>query len=692
MNTRRLEIPIAGMDCAECTRHVRKAIESVPGVISVEVSLTFEKAVVTTVDGDGQFEALHNAVRYAGYSVKADEATEDVLRMESISHRILTLFGLVAGAVLLVVVLGEWMGFLSSAADMIPWWLALAAVLAGGYPIFVNVIRSAARGRATSHTLMTLGVIAAVLVAEWATAAIVVFFMRVGRYIEGFTVESARGAVKDLLELAPRKARVERDGTEHMVAVEQVLAGEIVVVRPGESIPVDGVVLSGQASVDQSMLTGESLPVEVEKGDKVLAATLLRLGSIRVDTRTVGRETTFGRVVKLVEEADTSRSEWQRFADRFTVYYLPVVLGIAALTFFIRGDPMASVAVMVVACSCSIALATPVAMLASIGAAARKGILIKGGLHLEVLSQADVLLLDKTGTITEGRPRITDVVPLEGFEAMRLLCLAASAERYSEHPLAAAIRNLARERGLGLEEPLHWDMLPGLGVQAELGAGLVRVGKLGFTAGQIPGHMQERVAQVENQGKTVLYVEIDGRLAGWMAAADTLRKEAPEALRSLGFRHIEVLTGDSERSAAYLAAQLGLPFRAGLLPEDKVRAVGEYQARGHTVVMIGDGINDAPALAKADVGIALRRKGQDVAVEAAHIALMREDWSLLPRLLHTAARTMRVVRGNLIFTGVYNVVGITLAAVGILPPIWAAAAQSLPDLGILANSSRLLRG
>jgi P-type Cu+ transporter len=691
MNTRTLEIPISGMDCAECTRHVRKAIESVPGVLSVEVFLAGEKAVVTT-DREIQVEAFRVAVRDAGYSVPSDEPGVDSRRLETVSRRILTLFGLVAGAVLLVVVLGEWMGLLSFAADRIPWWIALSAVLAGGFPIFVNVIRAALRGRATSHTLMTLGAIAAIIVAEWATAAIVVFFMRVGLYIEGFTVESARGAVKNLLELAPRMARVEREGAEVLLPVEEVRAGDTVVVRPGESIPVDGEILSGQASLDQSMLTGEPLPVEVETGDRALAATLVSLGSIRIRTLRVGRETTFGRVVKLVEEADTNRSEWQRFADRFTVYYLPVVLGIAGLTLLVRGDPMASVAVMVVACSCSIALATPVAMLASIGSAARKGILIKGGLHLEVLPQADVLLLDKTGTVTEGRPRISDIVPVDRENSVSLLCLAASAERYSEHPLAAAVRKLAEERGLTLEEPRNVRMLPGLGVEADLGAGKIRVGKQGFASGRIPAEMRENVARLENQGKTLLFVEVDGRLLGWLAAADTLRKEAPAALRALGFRHIEVLTGDSERSAACLAEQLGLPFRAGLLPEDKVKVVREYQSGGHTVIMMGDGINDAPALAQADVGIALRRQGQDIALEAAHIGLMREDWNLLPQLLTTADRTMRVVRGNLIFTGIYNVVGITLAALGILPPIWAAAAQSLPDLGILANSSRLLRG
>jgi cation transport ATPase len=352
---------------------------------------------------------------------------------------------------------------------------------------------------------MTLGVLAALAVGQWSTAAVVVFFMRVGDYAEKMTTEGARRAVKELTALAPQTARVEVLGIEMQLPVAQVKVGDIVIVRPGEKIPVDGDVVTGQATVDQSTLTGESMPVEAGPGARVLAATVARLGSLRVRAAQVGSDSTFSRVVKLVEEAN--RATVQRFADKFTTCYLPVVAGLAALTFLIRRDPLATAAVLVVACSCSIALATPIAMLASVGASARRGV----------------------------------------------------------------------------------------------------------------------------------------------------------------------------------------RFRAGLLPEDKIRIVKEYQAKGHTVVMVGDGVNDAPALAQADVGIAMGAAGSDVALEAAHVALLRDDWTLVPEAIRIARRTMRVVKLNLAFTAAYNVIGLSLAALGWLPPIFAAAAQSLPDLGILANSARLLR-
>ena len=330
-------------------------------------------------------------------------------------------------------------------------------------------------------------------------------------------------------------------------------------------------------------------------------------------------------------------------------------------------------------------------MLASIGAGAKRGLLIKGGKYLEVLARADVLLVDKTGTLTLGRPELTDVVPLNGRPANDLLALAAAAERYSEHPLAEAVRAAARARDLTVAEPQSFQAIPGQGIHAQVAGHTITVGnrRLILAASQAPG-----TAALEAQGKTLLFVAQDGELAGILAATDTLRPEVPAALaeaRRLGIKRIELLTGDNERTAAALAGALGVDYRANLLPEHKIDIVREYQAKGHTVVMVGDGVNDAPALAQADVGIAMGAAGTDIAFEAAHVALMRDDWALVPEVLQIARRTMGVVKMNLGFTAVYNVVGLALAAFGILPPILAAAAQSLPDLGILANSSRLLR-
>jgi Cd2+/Zn2+-exporting ATPase/Cu+-exporting ATPase len=492
--------------------------------------------------------------------------------------------------------------------------------------------------------------------------------------------------------MAPQMARVERDGAEHEVPVGEVQVGETVIVRPGDQIPVDGEVIGGQATVDQATITGESMPVEVGPGSKVFAATLARLGSLRVRATHVGQDTTFGRVVKMVEEAEAHRADVQRLADRFSAYYLPVVAGIAALTFLIRRDPLATAAVLVVACSCSFALATPIAMLASVGAAAKRGLLIKGGKYLESLARADVLLIDKTGTLTLGRPRIADILPLNGTSADEVLAMAASAERYSEHPLAEAVRAAARERTLPLREPEQFETVPGLGVRAQINGTTIEVGsRRMISAGS---SFSSVLNDLEAQGKTLLLVSQDGTLAGVLAAADTLRPEVPAALdavRALGIRHIELLTGDNEPIAAALAEKLGVRYRANLLPEDKIATAREYQTRGYTVVMVGDGVNDAPALAQADVGIAMGAAGTDVAIEAGHMALMRDDWRVVPEVFRIARRTMRVVKLNIAFTALYNLGGLTLAALGFLPPILAAAAQSLPDLGILANSSRLLR-
>lgn len=689
-----LELPIAGMDCAECAAHVRRAIAAVPGVQSVEVLLTAEKAILQVEPAQLDLPAIRAAVKAAGYSVPETAASSrphSQFNANTFTRQALTLLAVIFGAVLFIIVLGEWLGLFEQLTARVPWPLGWLAVFAGGWPVFRNVLRAAFKRQVTSHTLMSVGVLAALAVGEWATAAVVVFFMRVGDYVESFTAERARRAVKDLTALAPQTARVERNGSEQLVPLAEVQVGEIVIVRPGDKIPVDGEVIAGQATVDQAAITGEAMPVEAGPGARVFAATFARLGSLRVRATHLGPDSTFGRVIKLVEQAEAHRADVQRFADRFSAWYLPLVAAIAALTFVFRQDPLATAAVLVVACSCSIALATPIAMLASIGAAARRGLLIKGGKYLETLARADVLLLDKTGTLTLGKPRLTDIIPLNDLSAAEVLGLAASAERYSEHPLAETVRAEALARGLTLAEPQQFEAIPGLGVRAVVNGGAVVVGSRRLLAEEVA---IPAAASLESEGKTLLFVAREGQPVGVLAAADTLRPEVPAALetaRALGFRHIELLTGDNERTASSLAAALGVRYRANLLPEDKIAVVKEYQAQGRVVVMVGDGVNDAPALAQADVGMALGAAGSGVALEAAHLALMREDWSLVPEAVRLARRTMGVVKGNLIFTALYNVAGLSLAAFGFLPPVLAAAAQSLPDLGILANSSRLLR-
>ena len=691
--TKTLEVPISGMDCTECTQHVQHAIASLPGVKNVDVFLSSEKALVQLDPKLVQMDDIRKVVKGAGYSVTQADSTDASASavLGDFSKRILTILGSVFGAVILLVVAGEWLGLLENLTAFVPFSVGLALVLLGGAPIFFNVIRASLKHQVISHTLMSLGVVAALAVGEWTTAMVVVFFMHIGSYTERMTSEGARRAVKDLSAMAPQTACVERDGTECEMPIAEVMIGDVVVVRPGEIIPVDGEVISGHAAVDQSTVTGESMPVEAGTGTHVLAATIAQQGSLRVRTLAVGSDSTFGRVIKMVEEAEAHRAVVQQFADKFSAWYLPVVLGIAGLTFLISRDPLATAAVLLVACSCTIALATPIAMLASIGSGAKRGVLIKGGKHLETLAKADVLLIDKTGTLTLGKPQVKDVIPVHGKDSKYVLALAASAERYSEHPLAEALRTAAYERGLPLGEVTDFQSITGLGVRARVDGMTVTVGRSSMIEGiSLPADAET----LEEQGKTVFFVTGNGELLGLIAAADTLREEVPTALentRALGIRKIEMLTGDNESTAAAVSSKLGIDHRANLLPEDKILIVKEYQKKGHVVVMVGDGINDAPALAQADIGIAMGAAGSDIAIEAAHIALMREDWRLVPQVIATAQRTMRVVRGNLGFTAVYNILGLTLAAFGFLSPMLAAALQSLPDLGILGNSARLLR-
>jgi len=689
-NLQTLEISIGGMDCMECTQHVQHAIARLPGVNSVEVLLTSQKAVIQMETGRVDLPTIRKAVEGAGYSVPQTQA--DTLRAgEKFTRKAITTLALVVGIVLFVVVVGEGLGLFATLTDQVPFWLGAVIVMIGGLPIFIDVVRSALHKQVTSRTLMSLGVLAALAVRQWTTAGVVVFMMHIGNYVESFTADRSRKAIKDLSSMTSPTARVERDGAEVEVPLEEVKADEVVVVRPGEKIPVDGMVLTGNATINQAALTGESMPVEASAGSKVYAATVVQLGSIRIQAVHVGRDSTFGRVIQLVSEAEARRGDVQRFADKFSGYYLPVVAGIALVTLIVSGNTLNATAVLVVACSCSIALATPIAMLASIGAGAKRGVLVKGGKFLELLARADVVLLDKTGTLTLGKPHLTEVISLNGVSENAVLTLAASAERYSEHPLAQALREAASERQLELSEVHNFEELPGKGVRAQIDGSQIVIGsqRILREKGQ-----SLQVQQLEQQGRTLLYLEKDGELVGLLAATDTLRPEVPAALKtlsSLKLGKIELLTGDNEYSAAELCRQLGIAYRANLLPEDKINAVKGYQAQGHTVVMVGDGINDAPALAQADVGIAMGASGTDIALEAADVALLRDDWNLVPSVFKIARRTMGVVRMNLILTAIYNVAGISLAAFGIIPPVLAAALQSLPDLGILGNSSRLFK-
>lgn len=683
------------MDCSGCARNVKQALEKVEGVESVDVLLSSEKARIKTGTRQPASSEFKKAVEEIGYRIpeNEDKTADNDANLQEMAQRSFRLFGLVFGAILLVVVAGEWLGLFQAATIWVPFWIGALFVLAIGYPVFKQVVVAARKGMVTPHALMALGAVTALAAGEWVTAAIVVFFMRTGDYIESYTTDKARDSVRSLTELAPQKATVLRDGTEEEIPIDQVRPGDQIIVRPGGSIPVDGTVIEGHATVDESPITGESMPVEKTKNSEVYASTIAQGGRLLLRADAIGRDSTFGKIISMVEEAEAHKGSVQRFADKFSAYYLPVVASVAVLTYFLSGDLMATVAVMVVACACAFALATPVALLASVGSNAKRGVMIKGGKYIEELARADVLLIDKTGTLTFGRPEVSDIISLNGCSEGDLLATAASAEQYSEHPLGKAVVEAAQQRHFALNNPDHFEELTGNGVKARINGHTITVGNERLLSDP-DEKIQQQINAMKKEGKTVITVQQDDMLLGLLAAKDTERKEvgaALEQIRSLGIDRIELLTGDNTETARNLAERLGIDFQAELLPEDKIAVAKQYQSEGHTVVMVGDGINDAPALAQADVGIAMGTTGTDVAIETADITLMRDDWNLVPALFQSAQKTMTVIKWNFGFTTAYNAAGLSLAAFGFLPPVLAAAAQSLPDVGILLNSSRLLK-
>lgn len=691
------DIRIRGMDCAECAQHVEQALGALKGVQTAQVYLAAERARIVYDERQVNLDSFRAAVEKAGYAVVDQEGSTDQQKRERLAST-LTFFLVGAVALLIFVELGaERLGLLEGALERIPAPIALAAILIGGLPIWRNVLTDLRNRTVGAHALMTLGTLGALAIGQYASAALIVFFMRVGDMLEEFTTNQSRAAIRELTRLAPQTARVIRDGQEREVDLSDLRTGETVVVRPGERIPVDGKITAGHASIDQSAITGESIPVERSIGDSVFAATINQRGMLQIETTRVGADTTFGRVVALVEEAEGAKAPVQRLADKFSVFFIPTVFGISVLTLLLSRNVTAMVAVLVVSCACGIALATPIAVVASVGTAARRGILIKGGLYLESLAQIDTLLVDKTGTLTFGDPQLTDVIPLNGALRDEVLRLAAGIEHYSEHPLASAVLGAAKAEGISIAAPDRFDLMAGKGVVAQFNGEEFALGNarlLEDWSVQPPPDLAAQLDRLELEGKTTLLLTNRQHLLGVLAVADHIRPEVPMAmqeLRELGIRNIMLLTGDNSRVAKALADQLGIGFRAELLPEDKIAQVKQLQLEGHRVAMVGDGINDAPALAQADVGIAMGRAGSDIAIEAADVALMRDDWSQVPHAIRIARRAFRTIKQNLALSLLYNVVGMSLAAFGILNPVLAAAAQSLPDLLILGNSSRLLR-
>ena len=576
-------------------------------------------------------------------------------------------------------------------------FLALAAVLLGGTPRFISGFKDISRRRITVNVFVTVALAATIAVGEFRPAAIIILIMSVVGALESYALDKTRRSIRALLDLAPQTATVRRNGEEVTVPIAELQVGDQVVVRPGERIPVDGTVVAGASSVNQAPITGESMPVEKLAGSTVFSGTLNESGRLEIKTEKVGEGTTLARIVHLVQEAQGSRAPIQNLADRFTTWFLPTVVVLAGVAFFVTGDVKAAVSVLLVACPCAFAIATPTAVTAGISNMAKRAILIKGGMFLELAHKIDHLLVDKTGTFTFGRPKVMEIVTFNGQTPDDILHLACIAEKYSEHPLGRAILAAGKGKGLSIPDPEHFTSAAGMGVEAAWNGVRIRVGKPAFLhdAGlSLTPQIEQAIAQQSEQGRTAVLVAHNDELLGLLGIADEIRPEIPAAIRALkgmGVKRITMLTGDNPKVAAAVARVIGVDdFQSELLPEQKQAFVKKCQAQGQVVGMIGDGVNDAPALAQADVGIAMGAAGTDVAIETADVTLMNDDISGVADFMWMSAKVLRRIKLNIFFSMIYNVIGLTLSIVGLMTPIIAVIFQEAGCVTVVISSTLLL--
>jgi Cd2+/Zn2+-exporting ATPase len=575
--------------------------------------------------------------------------------------------------------------------------LAIAAVLFGGFQRFIAGFKDAFQRKITVNVFVVVALLATMAIGEFRPAAVIVFIMAAAGALESYTLDKTRKSIRDLLDFAPRMATVRRQGDEVVVPVAELQVGDIVVVKPGARIPVDGVVTGGASSVNQAPITGESMPVEKFPGSSVFSGTLNESGRLEIRTDKVGENTTLARIVHLVQEAQGTRAPVQNMADRFTTWFLPTVVLLALIAFGISGDVKVAVSVLLVACPCAFAIATPTAVTAGVSNMARRGVLIKGGIFLELGHKIDHLLVDKTGTFTFGRPKVEGIISFNGKGPDEILRTACIAEKYSEHPLARSILAAGRERHLDVPDPEHFVSATGMGVQARWNTGNIRVGKQAFLqAAGVPivSRVDQEMAKQSEQGRTGVLVAHNDEVIGLLAIADEIRPEIPETIRllkTMGVQRITMLTGDHPRVAEAVAKAIGVDgFQAELLPEHKQEFVRTLQADGHIVGMIGDGINDAPALALADVGIAMGAGGTDVAIETADVTLMNDDISGVADFMWMSAKVLRRIKLNIFFSMIYNVIGLTLSVLGWMTPIIAVIFQEAGCITVVFSSTLLL--
>lgn len=615
----------------------------------------------------------------------------------SAKHREMLVLSL-APSIILVLILVSWvLSYWRIGPVYLNAAVAVAAVFLGGTPRFIAGFKDVYSRRITVNVFVTVALTATMAVGEFRPAAIIILIMSVVGALESYTLEKTRRSISDLLNLAPQTATVRRQGEEVTLPVTALVAGDRVVVRPGERIPVDGTVAGGMSSVNQAPITGESMPVEKGIGSSVFSGTLNESGRLEITAEKVGADTTLARIVHLVQDAQNTRAPIQNLADRFTTWFLPTVIVLSGVAYFVTGDLKAAVSVLLVACPCAFAIATPTAVTAGVSNLARRAILVKGGAFLELGHKIDHLLVDKTGTFTFGRPKVIDIVCFTAHSPDEVLRLACIAEKYSEHPLARAVLEAGRDKSLPLEEPEHFTSTAGKGVEAMWEGDRIRVGKPSLFDDQEAVHMvqiEQSLARQSEQGRTAVLVAVNDVMIGLLAIADEIRPELPNAIRALrkiGVKRITMLTGDNPHVAAAVARAIGIDdFQAELLPEQKQAFVKKCQAAGQTVGMVGDGVNDAPALALADVGIAMGAAGTDVAIETADVTLMNDDLSDVAQFMWMSAKVLRRIKLNIFFSIIYNVIGLTLSIVGLMTPILAVIFQEAGCLTVVISSTLLL--
>lgn len=572
--------------------------------------------------------------------------------------------------------------------------LALTALVLSGLPILWGAYKGLSQRQVNVDELVSLAIIACLIEGEFLTAAVVSFVMVFGAMLEEATSNSARKAVESLVSISPDTATVVTEGKMQTVPVAEVKVGDLLLVKPGERIPVDGVVMKGITSVDESSMTGEPIPREKGIGDEIYAGTLNQNGVVEVEATKIGEDSTLGKVIKLVSEAEAHKPQAVKLIDRYARWFTPTILVAAAVTWWITGEAGRAITVLIVGCPCALILAAPTAIVASIGRAAKSGILVKGGLFLEETGRANTILFDKTGTLTEGEPRVDEIYGVAGIEPSEVLARAACVEQNSTHPLAKAVLRAAHYAKINICPVEEMVTEIGRGVRAKVQGRLVEVGSACLTGGDIPEILCSNLENIKENGTTPLLVYEEGRALGVISVADHIRPTARQMvqnLRSLGIKRIGLLSGDHEKAAIPVADSVGLTDAWGeLKPEDKLRMIEDFQAKGEVVVYVGDGINDAPALARANVGIAMGEVGTDVALETADIVLMHDDISKLPFLVQLSRRTLKTIKWNIAFGLIFNAVAVLASGGGFLTPIMGAVVHNIGSVLVVLSSASLV--